>query len=103
MPTVDGDYGKLAGRDATRSLAADKLLGYPDSFVQSFDDFLDLTVKEREVVNGWVDYFYQKYSEVGIVVRVRDERYVDPEDIFSNPGDHPRGGILTDLNINASI
>lgn len=95
---VGASYGALARRDATRALAANKVYEYPKDFIQSFDDYLDLTVPEREVVNGWVDFFYKKYPEVGLLVRVKDERFVHPEDIFSEPGAHPSGGIMDDLH-----
>jgi hypothetical protein len=94
-----GSYEKMAGRDVTRPLALGKVFEYPPNFVQSFDDYLDLSQAERSAVNGWVDFFYKKYPEVGIVVRARDERYVDPEDVFSAPGDPPKGGIFSDLKL----
>ena len=71
---------------------------YPKDFTQSFDDYLDLSVTERETVNGWVEYFYKRYPEVGLLVRVKDDRFVDPEDVFSAPGSQPSGGIMDDLH-----
>jgi hypothetical protein len=76
-----------------------KMFEYPPNFTQTFDDYLDLTQDERNTVNSWVDFYYKKYPEVGIVVRAKDERGVNPEDVFSAPGDPPNGGIFTDLKI----
>jgi hypothetical protein len=45
-----------------------------------------------------VEYFYKRYPEVGLLVRVKDDRYVHPEDIFSEPGAHPSGGIMDNLH-----
>lgn len=96
--TVDGSYAALAGRDATRSLTANKVFLYPKEFTQTFDDYLDLSVEEREAVNGWVEYFYKRYPEVGLLVRVKDDKFVHEEDVFSEPGTRPSGGIMDNLH-----
>jgi hypothetical protein len=75
---------------------ANKIFEYPPDHIQSFDDYLDQTVEEREVLNEWVNFYYKKYPEVGLLVRAKEEatRGHD-EDVFSEPGSKPHGGIMT--------
>ena len=88
----------MAGRDITRSLAANTIFDYPKHFTQPFDDYLDMTDGERRTVSDWVDFYYRKYPEVGLLVRVVDDKKTPKEDIFSAPGSPPHGGIFTDLD-----
>lgn len=89
----------MAGRDATRSLAAGKVFEQPPGHMQSFDDYLDLSDVERGRVNEWVDFFYSKYPEVGVLVRIKDPRHTFPEDVFSKMGSPPHGGIMDGLHL----
>ena len=89
----------MAGRDATRSLAEHRVYDYPADMTQSWDDYLDLSQEDRKTVNEWVDYYYQKYPEVGILVKAHDTRKVPEEDIFSKVGSAPNGALYEQLEM----
>jgi len=64
-----GSYHALAGRDASRALAAQELpTGLADNMVQSFDTLIDLTPDQRDILNEWIDFFDRKYTRVGTLV-----------------------------------
>lgn len=63
-----GSYAALAGRDASRSLALNDYYKYPKGELQEYDYLFDLTPKQRDVLNGWVDYFNRKYDVVGTLL-----------------------------------
>lgn len=65
-----------------------KIYEFPGDFVQSWDDYLDLSDGERKTVNDWVDFYYRKYPEVGLLVRSKAQA-ADAEDVFSVPGSPP--------------
>ena len=71
-----GTYHYLAGRDATRSIVLLQQIK-PDASVQEFDDYLDFTPEQRDSLNEWVEYFYSKYPEVGVLVKQYSPK--DPE------------------------
>lgn len=63
-----GSYSALAGRDASRSLALNDLYRYPKGELQEYDLLMDLTPKQRDLLNSWVDYFNRKYDVVGTLL-----------------------------------
>jgi membrane-associated progesterone receptor component len=68
-----GSYEYLAGRDATRSIILLYEIKMPKSKVQDFDDYEDFTNEQRDSLNDWVDYFYSKYPEVGLLVKIKSK------------------------------
>lgn len=56
----------LAGRDASRALATGELPHFKG--LQSWDNLADLTPDQRDELNGWIDFFYSKYEQVGSLV-----------------------------------
>jgi hypothetical protein len=49
-------------------MAQGKLMSLPESELQEYDYLLDLTPKERDTLNGWVDFFGSKYETVGTLL-----------------------------------
>lgn len=92
---LGGTYDYLAGRDATRSIVLLQEIK-PNDQLQEFDDFLDFTPEQRDSLNDWVDYFYSKYPEVGLLVGSKASE-PSKEDVFSRLGDHPSGGFHDNL------
>jgi membrane-associated progesterone receptor component len=68
-----GAYDYLAGRDATRSIVLLYEIRMPRSKVQDFDEYDDFTQEQRDSLNEWVDYFYSKYPEVGVLVKIKSK------------------------------
>ena len=68
-----GTYDYLAGRDATRSIVELYEIRMPKSKVQDFEGYDDFTNEQRNSLNEWIDYFYLKYPEVGVLVEVKSE------------------------------
>lgn len=96
-----GTYGYLAGRDASRSIVFYKELEL-NAPLQEFDDYLDFTSEQRDSLNDWVDYFYSKYPEVGLLVSSKEAKS-PKEDTFSKMGDHPMGGFQDNLVFSTGI
>lgn len=69
-----GSYAKFAGRDASRALAKGKL--DDELLSEKWDELSDLTDKERESLQSWVDFFQgkQKYTRVGALIRSEDKK-----------------------------
>lgn len=96
-----GTYDYLAGRDATRSIVLLQELK-PNASTQQFDDYLDFTSEQRDALNDWVEYFYSKYPEVGLLVSSKEAK--PPKgDIFSRVGDHPSGGFQDHIVFSTGI
>lgn len=84
---VGGTYEAFAGRDASRSLAMGKIYKIPKSEIQEYDHLMDLSPSERDILNGWVDYFDRRYDVVGTLLPFHLEN--QESDLES---DQPRGG-----------
>ncbi|PJF17444.1 hypothetical protein PSACC_02759 [Paramicrosporidium saccamoebae] len=63
-----GSYAALAGRDASRSLATHIIPQLKTDSLQGWDELIDLTDKERSILNDWVAFFDFKYPRVGTLV-----------------------------------
>lgn len=65
----DGSYAALAGRDASQSLASNRILKFESGHLQTFDTFTKMSSEERSTLNDWIAFFDRKYPQVGTVVR----------------------------------
>ena len=64
----NGGYAAFAGRDASQSLANNRVIKYPENHIQDYDNFINLNTAEHDRLNGWISYFDVKYHQVGTVV-----------------------------------
>lgn len=84
---VGGSYEAFAGRDASRSLAMGKVYKYPKSVIQDYDHLTDLSPRERDILNDWVEHYDKRYEIVGTLLPFHLEN--QESDLES---DQPRGG-----------
>jgi hypothetical protein len=64
-----------------------KVYKYPKHIVQEYDHLMDLSPRERDILNEWVDYFDRRYDLVGTLLPFHLEN--QESDLES---DQPRGG-----------
>ena len=76
----DGSYAALAGRDASQSLARNRILKFEPGQLQTFDTFKGMSPEERSTLNDWIAFFDKKYPQVGTVVRAHTWAGSDQED-----------------------
>lgn len=89
-----GSYAALAGRDASQSLARNRVLKFEPGQAQSFDLFNGMSAEERSTLNDWIAFFDKKYPQVGTVVRAHTWAGSDQEDGVVGK---VRGAIVEDL------
>lgn len=75
----EGTYSSFAGRDASRSLASNKIIKFPRDTVQPLDDLADLDAAERDALDSWRDFYDNKYPCVGRIVEENHQPRVDGE------------------------
>lgn len=72
-------------------MAQGRVLEYPADQLQDYDYLLDLTPKERDSLNEWVDFFGNKYETVGTLLHT----YL-PEAYSEDDSGMPKGGGFLD-------
>lgn len=64
----NGSYSALAGRDASPSLSSGRIQKLMSDRLQQFEQLAYYQGPEREALNGWIEFFNQRYPQVGTLV-----------------------------------